>query len=132
MAALAAARTGLDIVTVPALDDMDFGRWSGTPLIELERNDQWCAWMRDRESRPSPGGESFSEVQKRIMKHLTDTFLRCPGETVAMITHAEPMRMAILEQRSLPLGAYAQITIAPASLFEIGDETRMPYFAAVA
>ncbi len=131
-AALIAARTGLEIETVAALDEMDFGRWAGQPLMQLERDAAWSAWNRDREGLRPPGGEMFADVQRRITAHLGEMYVRHPNDTIVMITHVEPIRAAVLEQRNLPLSACDQINVAPASLVELGSDVSGSQYSAVA
>ncbi len=74
----------------------------------------------------------FADVQRRITAHLGEMYVRHPNDTIVMITHVEPIRAAVLEQRNLPLSACDQINVAPASLVELGSDVSGSQYSAVA
>jgi probable phosphoglycerate mutase len=43
------------------------------------------------------------ELQMRILRYLDRLVLAHPDETVVLVTHAEPIRAALLYDRGLPL-----------------------------
>lgn len=127
-----ATRLRLEVEIVPALDDMDFGLWTDMRLSELERDRGWCAWNADRETLSPPGGESMRDMQWRVMAHLATVFRVCEGETVAMFTHAVPIRAAILDEHGLPLNAHTRVIVEPAQIFELGMAASPQLHSAVA
>src|SRR3546814_3714337 len=53
---------GSDPEIIPALDEIDFGEWSGRAFESLKDSDDWRRWNETRgQSRP-PGGERIIEV----------------------------------------------------------------------
>jgi len=56
------------------------------------------------------------EVQARVIGHLALTSLEFPGGRIAIVSHAEPIRAAILYYRRIPLDDFARVQVAPASI----------------
>jgi probable phosphoglycerate mutase len=45
----------------------------------------------------------MAELQMRILRYLDQLALRHPSDTIVLVTHAEPIRAALLHERGLPL-----------------------------
>lgn len=110
----ATAKVPLEIVE--ALDEVDVGEWTGRPFAELSRDPRWRSWNAARTRACAPGGEAMSDAQARIVTHLERMHRQCPGARIAMVTHAEIIRAAVLHHLGLPLEAYDRIEISPASM----------------
>src|SRR3546814_20274789 len=75
---------GSDPEIIPALDEIDFGEWSGRAFESLKDSDDWRRWNETRgQSRP-PGGERIIEVQSRIADHFDEMRRTMPEGTVVM------------------------------------------------
>jgi len=118
-----AAKLGLNLSTCDALDEVDFGAWSGQTFEDLGRDLAWRQWNENRASARAPGGESMCEAQARIIAHIKTLHSATPDACVVMITHAEMVRAAALSWLSLPLDAWWRIEVPPASItrIEIGS-----------
>jgi len=123
-----AARFDLPVLVASALDEIDFGAWTGASFETLEQDPKWHAWnVRRARTRP-PGGESMAEVRVRVLRHLQRTSERYPSGTVAMVTHAEIIRAIRLHRGGLssdawqsfdvPLASVTPIEVAPAAIPE--------------
>jgi probable phosphoglycerate mutase len=62
------------------------------------------------------------ELQARVIGHLRATAAEQPGDCIALVTHAEAIRAAILHCRGLPLDEFARIEVAPASITAVTVE----------
>lgn len=122
-AAAIAAATGVSPTTEPALDEVDFGEWTGRTFLELEADPRWRLWNESRATQRAPGGESMLEVQTRILAHLARQRARHHGRCIVLITHAELIRCALLHYMGAPLDAWRGIEIGPAcvSTLDIDD-----------
>jgi broad specificity phosphatase PhoE len=80
-AAIVSEETGLDVVELEDLREINCGEWEGVSFEAVRRNDPdgFRAWLNDPTS-PCPGGESFAEVGVRVRRAL---------ETVARMEDAE-------------------------------------------
>jgi broad specificity phosphatase PhoE len=106
----------LPVAVVPAMDEADTGDWTGRSFDELDQDPRWHRWNLHRGCAAVPGGESMLEVQARVIRHLARTSLEFPGGRIAIVSHAEPIRAAILYYRRIPLNDFARVQVAPASI----------------
>jgi len=114
-AAAIAARTELAIEAVAAADEIDAGNWTGQSFDALANDPAWRRWNSARSHARPPGGESMRELQERVMGHLTTTARERTRGSIAIVTHAEPIRAAVLHCLGKSCDAFAEIDIAPAS-----------------
>jgi broad specificity phosphatase PhoE len=98
-----AAALKLPVIIAPQLDEHDAGIWSGQNFADLARDPRWRLWNERRHEVRPPAGESMAELQTRILRYLDQLALRFPGDTIVLVTHAEPIRAALLHERGLPL-----------------------------
>jgi probable phosphoglycerate mutase len=113
---LLAAPVGLPVAVAPALDEVDFGEWTGRSFAELSRDPRWRVWNAERGAARAPGGESMEEAQSRIVGHLESLRRDHPDGRILLVTHAEIVRAALLHHLGLPLQAYERIEISPGSV----------------
>ena len=55
------------------------------------------------------------ELQSRVLGGLTHLAKAHPGQCIAVVTHAEPARAAVLHYRGMSLGEFARVEINPGS-----------------
>jgi broad specificity phosphatase PhoE len=109
-AALAAARGRLPVETVEALDEIDFGCWSGSTFHELNAL---------RSMAETPAGETMLDVQRRAFGFIR-TIPRDIGDTrVALVSHADVIRSIVGHVLGLPIDAWQRFEVAPASITTI-------------
>lgn len=118
-AASIAERSGLDIMAAQALDEVDFGRWTGERFDELLGDPQWQRWNSSRAAARCPGGECMRDVRRRALAHVLIAARAARTGPVIMVTHAEVIRALVLVARDMSLDDWAEIDIAPASVTEI-------------
>jgi len=110
---------GLPIEIAPKMDELDAGLWSGASFETLSANVHWQAWNSKRGTTRPPGGESMRDLQTRVLHHLATLQREHPGKEIVLVSHAEPIRAAVLHYRGLPLDAFAQVKIEPGSITEL-------------
>lgn len=99
-----------------ALGEVRFGEWEGRSLRELRRRKLWPVIQETPSLARFPGGESFVEVQARVVEELERLHRRHPRTTVACVSHADVIRLALAYYLGLPLDLFHRLTIAPASI----------------
>ena len=126
-AAPTAGRLGL----TPALDDglleCDFGAWTGRELADLAKLPEWATVQSDPASFRFPGGESFVEMQDRVVATLDRIAADHPDALVACFSHADPIKAALAHALGGGLSAFQRIWVNPASVSAIAwgtDGTR--------
>jgi broad specificity phosphatase PhoE len=117
-----ATTLGVPLIVEPALDELDFGRWSGQSFEDLENDPHWQRWNRSRIGVRPPGGETAEEAQRRILDHIAEAGNRVASQGLVMVTHAEIIRSVILARSGLGLDAWATVTVAPGSIVRVDPE----------
>ena len=116
-AGIVAATCGLAVEIVPAFDEIEMGEWTGAEFSDLASDDRWQRWNEERGSTRPPGGESMVAVQTRVVGHIER--FRALGGSIVIVTHAEPIRAALMHYLALPLDAFHSVEIDPASISTI-------------
>jgi broad specificity phosphatase PhoE len=122
-----AGATHSAVLTASAIDELDFGRWSGQRFVTLADDPQWREWNERRDVACTPAGDSIGNVQSRIARHLRCLQAAFPSRTIAIVTHAEVIRSTLLWVLQMPVSAYQRFEIGPSSIttlsFRNGDFT---------
>jgi probable phosphoglycerate mutase len=118
-AAPLAEAAGVPLTEDPDLDELDYGDWSGKSWAALEADAAWRAWNEDRAHRRPPAGETLVELQARLARWLSAARDRHPGAAVAAVSHAEPIKAALLWVMGAPLEALSRFEVSPASVSTI-------------
>lgn len=115
-AAPVAARCGLPLRTAPALDEIDFGEWTGQEFAALAGDPRWQRWNAFRATQRAPGGESMIEAQARALGWARSLPARHPDAVVVAVSHADVIKALIAGVLGLSLDAHARFAIDPASI----------------
>lgn len=118
-AAAIALPHALEPRVLAALDEVDYGAWTGRTFEELAGRSDWQAWQRHRSSVRIPGGELLVEVQARVIAAITQLQQRHPDECLAIITHAELVRLVLAHCLAIPIDLALRIEVTPASVSRI-------------
>ncbi|MDB5649151.1 MAG: phosphoglycerate mutase protein [Hyphomicrobiales bacterium] len=114
-----ARQTGRAVEVVPALEEIDFGAWSGLSFDELNTDDHWRRWNVARSITTTPAGETMLDVQHRVFGHVLRMVAAHRGKSILMVSHADPIRAALAVLLALSLDKLASIEIQPASISTI-------------
>jgi broad specificity phosphatase PhoE len=109
-------RRGLQVETAAALDELDFGDWSGRAFVELAGDPRWNDWNSARASATAPHGESMADAQARAWEHVESTVRAWPDATVAMVTHCDIIRAVVARVLGLSLDQIHRFDVDPASI----------------
>ena len=111
-----AARHGVEPGIEPGLDEVDFGDWTGKRFAELATDPDWHVWNSRRATARAPGGETMWEVQRRMLATMRRIARRHHGGRVALVSHAEVIRAALLHLTGRTLNQYSEVAIDPAGV----------------
>ncbi|NCY17105.1 MAG: MSMEG_4193 family putative phosphomutase, partial [Actinobacteria bacterium] len=115
---IAAAR-GLKVQIHRGLLECDFGDWTGAKLSDLRKLPEW----RTVQSYPSgfrfPGGESFAEMQTRMVGAIDELVARHPGQTIVAVSHADTIKAALAQALGTHLDLFQRIVVSPCSISAI-------------
>lgn len=106
----------LTIQVREGLGETGYGDWTGRGLKELEGEELWSVVQVYPGGARFPGGESIREVQARMVAELDAIRDAHPGQTVAVISHSDPIKMAVAHYTGLALDLFQRLTISPASV----------------
>ncbi|MGY4292158.1 broad specificity phosphatase PhoE [Bradyrhizobium sp. i1.4.4] len=115
-ACILAAHHSLAVEIVPALDELDYGDWTGRRFDELAQDPRWSVWNTQRGTSRPPGGESMRTLQRRVVGHLEQLRSDSSCETVVVVSHAEPIRAALLHYQGIELDHFLSVEIEPGSV----------------
>lgn len=126
-ARIVAETHGLPVMTSPAINEIDFGAWTGRSFAALADEPDWQRWNRARADGVTPGGETMRGVQARATAHLHAIAAAHPDATVAMVTHGDVIRALVAGALGLSLDAIHRFAIDPATFSRLhvdnGDAT---------
>lgn len=122
---------GLEVQVEAGLVDGDCGEWSGAALRDLARKPEWRIVQRYPSSFRFPGGESFVEMQTRVVSTLARLVARHPGETIAAVSHADPIKLATAHALGTPLDLFQRLSVATGSVTAIAYHRDNPIVVTV-
>jgi broad specificity phosphatase PhoE len=115
-AAPLARERGLRVEPMMELIEVDFGQWTGARFDALAADPAWQRFNRTRSFADVPGGERALTVQSRIVQALDALRLRHPNQTIALISHADVIRLAVLHSAGAPIDFIHRFEISTASI----------------
>jgi probable phosphoglycerate mutase len=115
----AAVRAGLAVHEDPGLIECDFGEWTGAALADLAGLPQWQAVQHSPSTFRFPGGESFMDMQARMVGALEVLRSAHPGGVVVCFSHADPIKAAVANAMGTHLDLFQRIVISPGSVSAI-------------
>jgi probable phosphoglycerate mutase len=125
-AALIAAGRSLRITELPGLMEVDYGSWTGRPFGQLYRTTLWKRLMQAPSSIRFPNGETLLEVQARCVAAVEEIAARHPKGIVAVVAHADVIRLTLAHYAGIHLDLYQRLTVSPASVSAILLGDRIP------
>lgn len=100
-----AKRLGIEIIPRQDLREIAAGEWEGAVFDSLAQDypEDFGTWLHDLPHARCTGGESVAELANRIFSALTEIAIENAGKTVAIATHATPVRamMAMIHPNGL-------------------------------
>jgi broad specificity phosphatase PhoE len=98
------------------LIEVDFGAWSGVSFDRLAQDPAWVRFNRQRGLAEIPRGERAPAVQARIVGAVDELRIRHPNQTIALVSHADVIRLAVLFAAGTPIDFIHRFEISPASV----------------
>jgi len=121
-----AARLGLRVRVERGLLECDFGAWTGQKLGTLRRRREWRTVVGLPSAFRFPGGESFPEMQARIVGTIDRLCTRHRGASFVAVSHADPIKAAVADTAGVPLDLFQRLVVGPCSVTALvrGGEAR--------
>jgi probable phosphoglycerate mutase len=99
--------------------ECDFGEWTGAELKTLMKLPEWKAVQRYPSGFRFPGGESFTEMQVRMVSAIDRLRAAHPGAVVVAVSHADPIKAAVAHAMGTHLDLFQRIVISTCSVTAI-------------
>jgi probable phosphoglycerate mutase len=115
-AAHIAAHHDLAVRVLDGVIEADYGDWTGGQLTDLAKTDLWKTVQRSPSRARFPNGESIAEMQVRTVAALEAVVARHPGETIVVVSHADPIKAVIAHFTGVHLDLFQRIAVSPASI----------------
>lgn len=110
---------GLATTLVDGLIEADFGDWTGRRLDDLRQLPEWNIVQRAPSTFRFPGGESFTEIQARMVTTLDRLRTAHPGGTIVCVSHADTIKAAMAHTLGTHLDLFQRIVISTCSISAI-------------
>jgi len=117
-APIAAAR-GLRVTSDKGLIECEFGEWTGGELKELFKRPEWQQVMRYPSGFRFPSGESFVEMQARMVGAVDRLRRAHDGGVIVAVSHADPIKAVVAHALGTHLDLFQRIVVAPGSVTAI-------------
>jgi probable phosphomutase (TIGR03848 family) len=118
-AAPLAAALGMKVKLDKGLLEADIGDWTGQELKAVGKTPEWKIVHSYPSGFRFPGGESFVEMQTRIVSALDRLRRAHPGETIVAVSHADTIKAAVAHALGTHLDLFQRIVISPCSVTAI-------------
>lgn len=106
--------------------ECDFGDWTGEQLGTLMKKPEWSTVQRAPSSFRFPNGESFTEMQTRMVTSLDNIRTAHPGGVVVCVSHADPIKAAVAHAMGTHLDLFQRIVIGTCSVSAISYSQHGP------
>ncbi|MBA2445782.1 MAG: bifunctional RNase H/acid phosphatase [Nocardioidaceae bacterium] len=108
---------GLPVQLAEGFRECAFGEWDGYTYSEVKQRspDELLSWLHSMAVAP-PGGESIVEVQQRVEETLLETLSTYAGKKIVVVSHVNPIKLAVRYCLDAPLDSLHRMLLAPASL----------------
>ncbi len=92
------------------LIDIDVGEWEGRSWKALGRTTLWKVIQQTPSQFLFPGGETFVQAQERVVRTLGAIASAQPDELIAVVFHADPIKLAVAHYLGLSLDTFQRLT----------------------
>jgi probable phosphomutase (TIGR03848 family) len=96
--------------------ECDFGDWTGAELSKLMKLPEWSTVQKAPSTFRFPNGESFTEMQTRMVSALDRIRAAHPGGTVVCVSHADPIKAAVAHAMGTHIDLFQRIVIGTCSV----------------
>jgi probable phosphoglycerate mutase len=129
-APIAKAR-GLKVKAEKGLLECDFGEWTGAELKDLRKLPEWKTVQSFPSGFRFPGGESFIEMQTRMVDTVDRLVRRHAGGVVVAVSHADPIKALAAHAMGTHLDLFQRLVVSPCSVTAIAYSATGPIVLAM-
>ena len=126
-----ASAFGLKVQRNRGLIEADFGKWTGRKLSDLRKLSDWEIVQKNPSLFRFPDGESFIEIQSRMVETITRISDKHRGEIVIAVSHADTIKAFLTAMLGTPLDLFQRLHISPCSVSPVILGDGSPFVLAV-
>jgi probable phosphoglycerate mutase len=109
----------LQVETRPGIVEVDYGKWTGQAIKKLAKKKKWPVIQFYPTGAGFPGGETMFEMQARMVRELNALVAAHPGETIAVVGHADLIKAAVAHYLGVHFDLFQRVVISTASITTI-------------
>ncbi len=114
--ALAEHHPKLHVERHDGISEVHYGDWQGKAISELQRRKMWDVVQEYPSRARFPSGETMRGVQVRIVNAIETLAPKHPDQMIALVFHADLIKMALAHYLGMHLDVFQRIVISPASV----------------
>jgi probable phosphoglycerate mutase len=103
----------------PGIVEVDYGKWTGQAIKKLSKKKRWPVIQFYPTGAGFPGGESMFDMQARMIREINTLIAKHPGQTVALVGHADLIKAAVAHYLGVHFDLFQRIMISTASITTI-------------
>lgn len=96
--------------------EVDYGDWQDKKISTLSKRKMWNVIQEYPTRAYFPNGESMRAVQNRVVDEIERLVIKHPNEMIALVFHADLIKMTVAHYLGVHLDNFQRIVIAPASI----------------
>ena len=117
---------GLPISLDEQIGEVRYGEWQGAELKQLYTHELWPGVQHYPSGTRFPQGETLGEAQMRIVRAIDQLRSRHPEQTIAIVSHADLIKLATAYYIGLHIDLFQRLVINPCSLTALQFERMGP------
>ncbi len=106
----------LPVIELEDLSEVQYGKWEGKKIKKLAKKKSWYAVQHYPSRFQFPQGEALRKVQFRAIQTLEHLSQIHKKETIAVVSHADLIKMVLAHYLGVHLDLFQRIVISPASI----------------
>ncbi len=115
-AAPLAQALGLKVEVREGLGEVRYGEWTGKSLKRLARQKLWRTVQNLPSAMQFPAGETIRGAQLRLVDELERIAAAHPKDMVAVVSHSDPIKLAVAFYLGMPVDLFQRIQIQTCSV----------------
>lgn len=117
----------LQIIQNEQIGEVRYGDWEGMEISKLSGRKMWHMVQHYPSRASFPNGETMRGVQDRAVNAIEELVARHPRDLVAVVSHADLIKMLLAHYLGMHLDEFQRIVISPASISSLMLGFGRPY-----
>ena len=113
------------------IGEVQYGDWQGKKISHLRGRKMWEVVQEYPSRAYFPNGETMRGAQNRIVNEIERLVQQHPSDMIALVFHADLVKMAVAHYLGVHLDNFQRIVISPASISTLQLGHSRPYVGSV-